>query len=191
MGSKQRWLKTKAQDSRLGRLHGVRRLEGDRIRVRLSTRERDALRMLPGQILPVLTGDHELGAPGSPIRERLFPPAYANDPLADMEFRDLVGDGIVNARTDAFRTFARTLDQGVARRLVWTIDLDPEDASAWLSAVNDARLTLAMIVGISSEDEWERGPDPRDPRSVMLYYLGWLEDELVTALMGGLKEPGE
>ncbi|MGH8900801.1 MAG: DUF2017 family protein [Egibacteraceae bacterium] len=173
----------------MGRLHGVRRLEGDGIRVRLSARERDALRMLPGQILPVLTGDHELGADGSPIRERLFPPAYANDPLADMEFREMVGDGIVQARADAFRTFARTLDQGAARRLVWTIDLDPEEAAAWLSAVNDARLTLAMIVGISSEGEWKRGPDSHDPRSVMLYYLGWLEDELVTALMGGLKDP--
>lgn len=173
----------------MGRLHGIRRLAGGRIRVRLSTREWDALRMLPGQILPVLTGDHELGAPGSPIRERLFPPAYANDPLADMEFRELVGDGIVNARADAFRVFARTLDQGVARRLVWTIDLDAEEASAWLSALNDTRLTLAMIVGIKSENEWEPGPDPRDPRSVMLYYLGWLEDELVTALMGGLRDP--
>lgn len=173
----------------MGRLHGVRGLEGDGIRVRLSTRERDALRMLPGQILPVLVGDHELGADGSPIRERLFPPAYINDPLADMEFREMVGDGIVQARADAFRTFARTLDRGAARRLVWTIDLDPEEAAAWLSAVNDARLTLAMVVGIRSEDEWERGPDSQDPRSVMLYYLGWLEDELVTALMGGLKDP--
>ncbi|MGH8897121.1 MAG: DUF2017 family protein [Egibacteraceae bacterium] len=173
----------------MGRLHGIRRLAGDSIRVRLSTRERDALRMLPGQILPVLTGDHELGAPGSPIRERLFPPAYANDPLADMEFHEMVGDGILDVRTDAFRTFARTLDQGVARRLVWTVDLDPEEATAWLSAVNDARLTLAMIVGIRSEEEWERGPDSRDPRSVMLYYLGWLEDELVTALTGELETP--
>jgi Domain of unknown function (DUF2017) len=173
----------------LSRLHGIRRLEGDGVRVRLSTRERDALRMLPGQILPVLTGDHELGAPGSPIRERLFPPAYANDPLADMEFHEMVGDGIVDTRVNAFRTFARTLDQGVTRRLLWTIDLDFEEAAAWLSAVNDARLTLAMIVGIRSEDEWERGPDPRDPRSVMLYYLGWLEGELVTALMGELETP--
>src|SRR5918998_1442600 len=62
-----------------------------------------ALRMLPGQILPVLTGDHELGALGTPIRERLFPPAYANDPLADLEFREMVGDGIVDARANAFR----------------------------------------------------------------------------------------
>jgi hypothetical protein len=163
----------------------------DGIRIRLSTRERDALRMLPGQILPVLTGDHELGALGTPIRERLFPPAYANDPLADLEFREMVGDGIVDARANAFRIFSRTLDRGVARRLVWTIDLNPDEAAAWLSAINDARLTLAMIVGIRSEDEWQRGLDPQDPRSVMLYYLGWLEEELVTALMGGLKKPAE
>lgn len=173
----------------MGRFHGVRRLDGGRIRVRLSTREREALRSLPGQLLPVLTGDHELGAPGTALRERLFPSAFPNDPLADLEYRELVGKGVVDTRVEAFRTFARTLDRGQARRLMWTVDLDADEAAAWLSAVNDARLTLATLAGILAEEQWEYGPDARDPSNVMLYYLGWLEEEFVRALMGGLEEP--
>jgi hypothetical protein len=158
------------------------------MRVRLSARERQALRSLPRQILPVLTGEHELGAPGSPLRSRLFPSAYTDDPLADIEYQEMVGDQVAGMRAEAFRIFARTLESGVTRRLLWTVDLDADESAAWLSAINDARLTLAMVAGITSEEQWEPGPDPRDSASVMLYYLGWLEEQIVTAMMGELEE---
>jgi hypothetical protein len=172
----------------LGRLHGVRGLPDGGMRIRLSPRERDALRSLPRQILPVLTGEHELGAPGTSLRSRLFPSAYADDPLAEIEYQELVGNQVEDLRASALRTFARTLERGVTRRLLWTIDLNREEAAAWLSAVNDARLTLAMIAGITSEEQWEDGPDPHDSTSIMLYYLGWLEEQLVAAMTGGLEE---
>ncbi|MGH8909479.1 MAG: DUF2017 family protein [Egibacteraceae bacterium] len=156
------------------------------MRVRLSTRERDALRSLPRQLLPVLTGEHELGAPGTPLRDRLFPSAYADDPLAEIEYRELVGSQVQELRVAALRTFARTLEGGVTRRLLWTVELDAEEATAWLSAVNDARLTLAMVAGITSEEQWGDGPDPDDSTSIMLYYLGWLEEQFVAALTGEL-----
>ena len=171
-------------------MHGVRLLSDGGLRVRLSTRERDALRTLPDQILAVLSGEHELGREGSEIRARLFPPAYADDPIADLEYRELIGSGVEDLRSEALETFAKTLHEGVARRLMWTVDLTPDEAAAWLSAVNDARLTLAMVVGIESEDQWEEGPDPRNQSSLMLYYLGWLEEQLVTAMMGGLEDSG-
>jgi len=172
----------------LSRLHGVRRLPDGGMRVRLSTRERDALRMLPLQILPVISGEHELGAPGSPIRNRLFPAAYPDDPLADIEYHESTGKGVVDTRVEALQIFSRTLEQGITRRFTWSVDLDADEASAWLSAVNDARLTLAMIAGITSEEQWQDGPDPHRASSVMLYYLGWLEEGLVAAMMGGLNE---
>jgi hypothetical protein len=174
----------------LGRLHGVRRLPDGGLRVRLSTRERDALRALATQIAGVLTGEHELAGDGSELRARLFPPAYADDPLADLEFRELVGGSIAEQRSESLDTFLRTLDEGLARRLLWTVDLDPDESAAWLSAVNDSRLTLATIVGIESESQWEDGPDPSDQASVMLYYLGWLEEQLVTAMMASLPDDG-
>jgi hypothetical protein len=174
----------------LGRLHGVRRLPDGGLRVRLSVRERDALRALSGQIAEVVSGEHDLAGEGSAIRARLFPSAYTQDPLADLEYQEMVGNSIADQRSESLETFARTLDEGLTRRVFWTVDLNPDEAAAWLSAVNDARLTLAMVVGIETEAQWEEGPDPRDQASVMLYYLGWLEEQLVTAMMASLPDDG-
>jgi hypothetical protein len=48
---------------------------------------------------------------------------------------------------------------------------------------------FAGVVGITSEDQWVEGPDPADPASVLLWYLGWLEESLVEAMMGSLPDP--
>jgi hypothetical protein len=169
----------------VARYHGVRRLDGGGVRVRLSHREREALRSLPGQLRPLLTGEQDVDTPQGPLRDRLFPRGY-DDPLAEMEYRELVGSSLVDERVAALDEFARTLESGDDKRLWWTLELDADEAAAWLSAVNDARLTLGMLLGIESEGQWEGGPDPEDPTSVMMFYLGWLEEELVHALMGGL-----
>lgn len=168
----------------MSRVHGVRRLLDGRLRVRLSTRERDLLRSLPAQLRSVLTGEQPAGG----VRERLFPPAY-DDPLDELEYRELVSPGLLVQHLQALDVFARTLDHGQVGRLTWTAELSAEEAGAWLSAVNDARLTLGALLGITSEDQWERGPDRSHPSSVALWYLGWLEEELVAALMAGLPDP--
>ncbi|MDP8969206.1 MAG: DUF2017 domain-containing protein [Actinomycetota bacterium] len=168
----------------MSRVHGVRRLADGHLRVRLSTRERDLLRSLPAQLRSVLTGEQ----PSAGARDRLFPHAY-DDPLDELEYRELVGPGLLAQHLEAVDVFARTLDQGQVGRLTWTVELSAEEAGAWLSAVNDARLTLGSLLGITSEDQWERGPDRNQPSSVALWYLGWLEEELVAALMTGLPDP--
>ena len=53
-----------------------------------------------------------------------------------------------------------------------------------------ASLLLATAVGITDESCWDEGPDPEDPASVLLFYLGWLEEELVQALQHGLDATG-
>lgn len=164
-------------------VHGVRRLPGGGVRVRLSSREREILRSLPDQLRPVLAGDED----PHQVRARLFPPAY-DDPVEEDEYRQLIGEGLVEERMAAVDAFARTIEGGRMGRLTWTVELSADEAEAWLSTVNDVRLLLASVVGIASEDEWEIGPDRRDPASVILWYLGWLEEELVAALMGGLPE---
>jgi hypothetical protein len=167
----------------VGSLHGVRRLRGGRVRVRLSGRERQLLRSLPAQLRPILSGEQS-----SPeLRERLFPPAY-DDPEAEREYRALIGDTLAEERLAALETFARTLESGEGGTLLWTVELSPEDTAAWLSAINDARLTLGALLGISDERQWEAGPDRRNPTSLALYYLGWLEEELVEALMSELPD---
>jgi hypothetical protein len=164
-------------------VRGVRRLPDGGVRVRIDVREHEVLRSLPDQLRSVLRGDTDFAV----LRDRLFPRAY-DDPEHEREYRELVGDSLAEQRLEALEAFARTLEEGHARRLIWTVDLSAQDADAWLSVVNDLRLTLGTLVGITKEADWEAGPDPDDPPSMLLWYLGWLEEELVTALMGSLDQ---
>jgi len=162
--------------------HGVRRRAGGGVRVRLAPRERAALRALPEQLRPLLRGEE---GPDR-VRQRLFPRAY-DDPEADREFRELVGASIADERLAAIDAFEETLERGEEGRLGWTVDLDADQAAAWLSAINDSRLVLGAVLGIETERQWGDGPDPDEPASVLLYYLGWLQEELLAALSRDLE----
>lgn len=162
---------------------GVHRVD-DGVEVVIGADERDALRSVPPRLRaivestdPTLTADE--------VRHRLFPRAY-EDAEADAEFRSITEPDLVQGRLDALDTFLATLDAGTDRGRRWQTRLSGEEAEAWLAVVNDARLVLAGMVGIIDESDWERGPDYDDPASVMLFYLGWLEEELVNALTGML-----
>lgn len=153
------------------------------VTVNLSNRERDLLRSLPSQLQPLLTGDD--AAPN--VASTLYSRGYEDDEL-ESEYRSLAGDDIVAQRVSAMETFAETLDAGSTTGGRWRADLDAQEAAAWLSAVNDGRLVLGALLGITDEAEWERGPSDDEPASVVLYYLGWLQEELVEALMGQLRQ---
>ncbi len=166
--------------------HGVRRLPGGGLQVTIDAAERDALRSLPAQLRPIVSGEADTDLAAA-VRTRLFPAAYA-EPDLDEEFRRLVGSGLVEQRMQQLDAFSRTLAAGRETLGRWQVELGPDEAHAWLAVVNDTRLTLGALLGITDEREWEGGPDEDDPASVMLWYLGWLEEELVRALMGSLPE---
>lgn len=151
------------------------------LRVRLGWRERELLVDVARRLRPVLTGDED----PPHIRERLFPPAY-DDPEAEAEYRAMVGDSLVDERVAALDAFLATLEGGETRLLAWTIALDAGQAAAWLSATNDLRLMLAGTLGVTDESVWENGPDMGDRSSVLLYYLGWLQERLLAAMAGRL-----
>lgn len=167
----------------MGLIHGVVRLPGGGVRVRLTTRERTLLQTLPDQLRPVLSGEAGPGA----VRDRLFPRAYSESE-DESEYRDLVGDSLIEERLGRLAAFAATLDAGRDGRLTWTVELDADQAHAWLGALNDARLTLGVLLGITEESQWEGGDAGDDPSKVALYYLGWLQEQLLAALMGTLDE---
>ena len=169
----------------MARLHGVRRLASGGVRVRLSAREREVLRSLPARLRPLLAGEEDFDTPGGRATARLYPGAYG-DPMAEMEYRELLGETISRERLGAVEAFSRTLDGGDAGRLYWTTELDDEQAHAWLSALNDARLVFSMLAGITDESQWERRPERGEDLLTLLHYLGWLQEDLLHALMGGL-----
>lgn len=162
---------------------GVHRID-DGVEVIIGADERDALRSVPPRLRAIVESSDPTPT-AEQVRERLFPRAY-EDAEADAEFRSIAEPDLVQGRLDALDTFLRTLDEGTDRGRRWQVRLTGEEAEAWLSVVNDARLVLAGTVGITDESDWDRGPDHDDPASVMLFYLGWLEEELVTALTGTL-----
>jgi hypothetical protein len=163
--------------------HGVRRRAGGGLRVRLSDREHQLLRSLPDQLRPLISDED---APAD-LRARLFPRTY-EDPLEELEQSDALHDALAEQRLASIDTFAQTLDGGQRGRFGWSIDLDADEADAWLSAVNDARLALGVVLGVTAESQWEDGPDPDEPASVALWYLGWLEEQIVQALMSSLAD---
>ena len=164
-------------------MRGITPARGGGVTVNLSARERDLLRSLPDQLRPQLTGEAE--AP--PIRARLFSRGYDDEDL-EQEYRELVADDIVRQRVDALDVFMSTLEGGTSRLGRWRAELDADQAAAWLSAVNDGRLVLGALLGINDESQWEGGPADDNPASVVLHYLGWVEEELVGALMFSLPE---
>ena len=148
-----------------------------RVRVELPANEHDMLHSLPAQLRPVLSGEHDVAG----ARDRLFPPAY-DDPEDEAGYRDLIGSDLADERLAAVEAFAETLEEGTLGRRGWSVELTAEQGHAWLSATNDARLLLASVVGIASEEQWDEGPEPGDPVGAALWYLGWLQDTLIGAL---------
>lgn len=147
--------------------------EGDFL-LHLSPEERGLLRTLPGQLRDLL------GTPDPSLR-RLFPTAYPDDPAKEAEYRELVGGELDAQRRRALDLMEATID---AERL------DEDEISAWLGALNDLRLVLGTRLDVTEEmyDEGVPEDDPGAPAFAVYQYLGWLEEQVVAALAGGLPE---
>jgi len=113
---------------------------------------------------------------------RLSPPTYPRDPEAEATFqaseREILG---------RHRQIALNLAGSLATRSY----LDEQSLSLVLGAVNDLRLVLGAVLGVSEEEDW---PDEGDPelREWLLYgYLSGLASEIVDVLSASLPTSGE
>lgn len=161
-----------------------RRISGDRVQLRLPHAEKALLASVLPQLRTVVDG----GADVEHLRARLFPRAY-DDAEQEREFREMVGDELVDQRRHAVDAALATLDGGTVRPRHWTTVLDREQTESWLSVLHDLRLVLAQLVGITTEDDWERRGDPMDPAALVLWHAGALQEELLSVLMGSLTDP--
>lgn len=172
--------------------------DGD-LELDLGADEREALRSLPAQLAGVLRE-----APGDPAVARLAPPAYADEPEYEEEYRRYMGDDLRQRQVAALDVMSETA--GAER-------LTPEQAEGWLAALNSLRLVLGSQLGVTEDsDEPDDDPDPSadgdldtdddlggsadsDPggdrvaHAVHLYhYLSMLLEDLVRAMAGALPE---
>jgi hypothetical protein len=119
--------------------------------------------------------------PADPILARLLPDAYADDPGAAAEFRRYTEVSLRSGKVAAARTVLETLppDGGQVR-------LGEADAQAWLRALNDVRLSLGVVLGVTDEfDEQVDEMSPEDPRAAYIgvyQWLAYLQESLVEAL---------
>jgi hypothetical protein len=155
----------------------IRRRRDGRFDLDLPRNERDMLGMLPTTLREVVTGD-------DPAAERLFPPAHPAEPTREEEYRRLTREGLVAKRLSALEIVESTLE---ARQL------DEEQLSAWLGALNDLRLVLGSRLEITEEsyDQELEPDDPRAPGMALYHYLSWLVAQAVDALSEGLPEEGQ
>jgi hypothetical protein len=129
----------------------------------------------------IIASDSPAAPPDDPVLARLFPDGYGDDPEAAGEFRRYTEPGLRSGKVAAARTVLATLP-GTGGR----VRLSPGDAEAWLRSLNDVRLALGVLLGITEDYERELGDvDPADPRSAYLQVYDWLtylQETLVRAL---------
>jgi hypothetical protein len=147
-------------------------LQDGGIRLQLSQDERALLVGLTGELRALLEV-----TPDDPSLRRLFPSAY-DDEADERAYRELTGDSLLDGRREALDLLAETADRE---------RLTPEEADAWLRALNDLRLVLGTRLDVQ-EDTFASEPDLNDPRGQALAvygYLSWLQEQLVEALSRG------
>lgn len=144
-------------------------------RIELSTEERALLTGLPQQMRELLETDH-------PALERLFPPAYIDDPAMESEYRGLMRDDLLAHRRSCLEVLEATAGKD---------HVTEEELVAWMGAINDVRLVLGTTLDVTDD-----GPDDvadDDPRvgSIALYhYLTMVLDEVIDVLSRGLPDGG-
>lgn len=143
--------------------------------LRLPAAERDLLRSLPSQV-------RQLIATGDQSTRRLFPPAYADDPAGESEYRQMVGSSLLESHQAALRILETTVDAEM---------LDDEQLNAWLGALNDLRLVLGTRLDVG-EDTLSLPPDDlRAPAMATYAYLSMLQEQIVQALASALDDPSK
>lgn len=146
--------------------------EGDRFAVRLSKGVRGLLIELCQQSRGLLESED----PSSdPAVARLFPPAYEDDPLRNLEFETNLGGSPRTGKLEALDTVERTATATA---------LTEDEMLAWVGVVNDLRLVLGTRIEIT-EDATEEDFPPDDPRhdTYRAYlFLGYLLQEMLEAM---------
>ena len=147
----------------------VRRARDGSFVVALPENERRLIASLVPQLRDLLTvGD-------DPDLTRLFPPAYADDPARDAEYRALVHDELLEKRLAALDTLEASVE---ATRL------DETGLTGWMQAVNAIRLVLGTKLDVTEDMDWS-AIDPDDPNAfayAVYDYLTMLLGSIVDAM---------
>lgn len=147
----------------------------DRFRLRLSADERTTVAAFVEQLHGLLIAED----PSSdPAVARLFPAAYPEDVLANLEFERTHGDDLLKGKLAALDTMQATLQRN---------ELTEEETLAWLGSLNTLRLVIGTRLDIREESTAaDFAGDEVAAGSFELYsYLTWLQGWVIDALAEG------
>ena len=146
--------------------------KGDRFSVRLRKAQRDLLLELCQQSRALL--EHE-DPSSDPAVARLFPAAYQDDPLRNLEYETSLGGAPRTGKLNALDTMERTIGAK---------ELSEDELLSWMGVVNDLRLVLGTRIDVteeSTDEDFPAGGPHRDTWQVY-QFLGWLLQEMLSAL---------
>jgi hypothetical protein len=130
---------------------------------------------------PPETEETDPATPDDPVLARLLPDGYRDDPDAAGEFRKYTEPGLRSAKQQAALQMLDSLPDAGGR-----IQLTPEQAQAWLKALNDVRLALGVRLDVTEDFEQQWGKLKRDDPQWAAYevyaWLGAVQESLVQAL---------
>jgi len=158
----------------------TRRRNGE-IDVALTEPETELVRSVAEQMAQVLEAPEKIAH-----TERLFPPAYADDPDAQAEYARLMTADLLDGKRRAVASMRETLARGSMKRGAWRVSLSSDETQDWLAVLNDARLTLGTRLDVTQQT-YDRPIAEEDPDAAaheVFRYLGYLEEYLIDALMG-------
>jgi hypothetical protein len=119
--------------------------------------------------------------PQDPVLARLLPDGYRDDPDAAGEFRKYTEPSLRSAKQQAALQMLDTLPDAGGR-----IQLTPDQAQAWLKALNDVRLALGVRLDVTEdfEQQWAKlkQDDPQWAAYEVYAWLGAVQESLVQAL---------
>ncbi|WP_203433215.1 DUF2017 domain-containing protein [Jiangella asiatica] len=195
-----------------------RRARGGVVAASFHVVEVELLRSLVGQLLELVRderadtkagdvwaaelglGDDAQSRPTDPVLLRLFPDAYREDDEAASDFRRFTERGLRDRKAASAATVLASLAtadgaaasaRSAKSREKLRIELDTDQAEAWLRTLTDLRLALGTRLGVAEDDEddW-LALDENDPRRHVhdVYdWLGWVQETLVRTLSAAME----
>jgi Domain of unknown function (DUF2017) len=153
----------------------VKRTRRGDFELRLTPDERTILRRLPDQLRNLIKNEDPTS---DPAMARLYPPAYEDDPIRNLEFERMAGDDLTSQRLSSISAMEGSIDADL---------LSEEQLLSWLGVLNDLRLVLGTRLEITeetTEEDFAEG-DPRASTFALYGYLTWLVDAIVRSLDAG------
>ena len=158
------------------RIRPVRRGQG--CQLNLPPEERELLKILPVELATLIKGLDRGAEPPESMR-RLFPRAYVSDDGAEQAYAASTRAELSERHQQALATLADTAHATA---------LDEEQMAGWMTALNDLRLFLGTVLGVTDDESWVP-IGPPDSEVVIYHYLTMLQSELIDVMEQWLPDP--